>query len=80
MHRVTTHEAKTNLSQLISRVLEGEEIMIFRGNVPVARLVSAGAEAPRLRPPVGTVTSDPVSWSADAFSSLDEDDLRDWGL
>ncbi|MCE7873301.1 type II toxin-antitoxin system prevent-host-death family antitoxin [bacterium CPR1] len=39
MERVTTHEAKTNLSQLLSRVLEGEEILICRGAVPVARLV-----------------------------------------
>jgi prevent-host-death family protein len=39
--RVTIHEAKTHLSRLIRRVALGEEIVISRGSVPVARLVPA---------------------------------------
>ena len=39
MTRVTIHEAKTNLSQLIRRAEAGEEIVIARGNEPVAILV-----------------------------------------
>ncbi|MEX2649829.1 MAG: type II toxin-antitoxin system Phd/YefM family antitoxin [Alphaproteobacteria bacterium] len=38
MTTVTIHEAKTNLSRLIARALAGEEIVILRGKVPVARL------------------------------------------
>ncbi|MGZ3698362.1 MAG: type II toxin-antitoxin system Phd/YefM family antitoxin [Bdellovibrionota bacterium] len=36
---VTTHEAKTHLSRLLQRVSQGEEIVIARGNEPIARLV-----------------------------------------
>lgn len=39
MTTVTTHEAKTHLSRLLRRVEGGEEIVILRGDVPVARLV-----------------------------------------
>lgn len=33
------HEAKTHFSKLIARVLEGEEVVISKAGVPVARLV-----------------------------------------
>lgn len=37
--RTTVHEAKTHLSRLIDRALEGEDVVIHRGRVPVVRLV-----------------------------------------
>jgi len=36
--QVTIHEAKTHLSRLIQAALNGEEIIIARGNTPVVRL------------------------------------------
>jgi prevent-host-death family protein len=42
MKTVTIHEAKTNLSRLIQRVCQGEEITIARGKDPVVRLVPVG--------------------------------------
>ena len=39
---VNVHEAKTQLSRLLRRVAEGEEITIARAGVPVAKLVAAG--------------------------------------
>jgi antitoxin (DNA-binding transcriptional repressor) of toxin-antitoxin stability system len=81
--KVTTHEAKTHLSRLIAEVRAGEEVLIYRGDQPTARLVRVGAEqqatAPR-RPAVGTVTSAPVLLSADAFEPLTEEELAGWGL
>ena len=38
MATVTVHEAKTNLSELLRRVEAGEEIIIARGDKPVAIL------------------------------------------
>jgi prevent-host-death family protein len=35
---VNVHEAKTNLSRLLSRVERGEEIVISRAGRPIARL------------------------------------------
>ena len=39
MAQVTIHEAKTHLSKLIQRALEGEEIIIAKGKQPMVRLV-----------------------------------------
>lgn len=39
MRVVNVHEAKTNLSALLDAVLAGEEIVLARRNVPIARLV-----------------------------------------
>jgi prevent-host-death family protein len=36
--QVNIHEAKTQLSRLLSRVEQGEEIIIARAGTPVARL------------------------------------------
>ncbi len=39
MTSVNVHEAKTHLSRLLARVVEGEEIVIAKAGKPVARLV-----------------------------------------
>jgi prevent-host-death family protein len=39
METVNIHEAKTQLSRLLSRVEQGEEIIIANRGVPVAKLV-----------------------------------------
>ncbi|HEX2661762.1 MAG TPA: type II toxin-antitoxin system prevent-host-death family antitoxin, partial [Candidatus Acidoferrum sp.] len=36
---VNIHEAKTHLSKLLGRVLEGEEIVIAKAGKPIARLI-----------------------------------------
>jgi len=43
--KITIHAAKTNLSKLIARVEAGEEIVIYRGDKPAAKLVAANAKA-----------------------------------
>jgi len=42
MSVVTIHDAKTNLSRLIKKASEGEEVIIARGSKPVAKLVTVG--------------------------------------
>lgn len=82
MLKVTTHEAKTQLSRLIAKVREGEEVLICRGDQPAARLVSARESEPSApaRPPVGTITSAPIHVSDDAFEPMDDETLHQWGL
>lgn len=48
MDQVNIHAAKTQFSKLIARVQNGEEILIAKAGKPVARLVPAGAGAPRV--------------------------------
>lgn len=50
MKTVTIHQAKTNLSRLIERACEGEEIVISRGPQPVVRLVPISDSKGRRQP------------------------------
>jgi prevent-host-death family protein len=43
---MNVHAAKTNLSKLLARVANGEEIVIARGGTPVAKLVPYVSVAP----------------------------------
>lgn len=36
---INIHEAKTHLSKLLNRVMAGEEIIIAKSGVPIARIV-----------------------------------------
>ena len=38
MVQVNVHEAKTHLSKLINKVLEGEDVIIAKGNKPVVKM------------------------------------------
>lgn len=44
---VNVHEAKTNFSKLLQRVILGDEIIIARAGVPIAKLVRFVAEKPK---------------------------------
>ena len=46
--QVNIHEAKTQLSALLQRVADGEEIVIARAGKPVARLVPIGRRPRRV--------------------------------
>ncbi|MFN6535401.1 MAG: type II toxin-antitoxin system Phd/YefM family antitoxin [Nostoc sp. EkiNYC01] len=47
METVNIHQAKTNLSRLLSRVELGEEIIISNRGIPVAKLVPFHASSNR---------------------------------
>jgi prevent-host-death family protein len=76
MTTVTIHKAKTELSKLIARVEKGEEIIIARGNQPVAKL--APIAPPKTKPRV------PGSWKGrltlpdSFFDPLPEEELKLW--
>ncbi|MFC7485678.1 type II toxin-antitoxin system Phd/YefM family antitoxin [Knoellia sp. CPCC 206453] len=48
MRTVKVLEAKTHLSDLLREVEAGEDVVIARGNVPVARLVAISTEPRQL--------------------------------
>ncbi len=79
MKTVTTHQAKTHLSQLIREVQAGEAVTILNGTMPVARL-TATEGCSRSRPSVGTVTSEAVHYTEDAFDPMSDEKLGSWGL
>jgi prevent-host-death family protein len=50
MTQVNIYEAKTQLSRLVARVAEGEEIVIARAGKPVARIVPYNKHPVRRQP------------------------------
>jgi prevent-host-death family protein len=72
MTMVNIHEAKTNLSKLLERVLAGEDIIIARAGKPIARLVAVEERLPRV-PGIakGRVTEA-------FFEPLPEEELEAW--
>jgi len=75
---VTVHEAKTHLSRLLERVEAGEEVVIARGRMPVARLVPV-RRAERGGRRFGALRGR-VRVSKAFFEPLPKDELERWGL
>ncbi|MFL6448386.1 MAG: type II toxin-antitoxin system Phd/YefM family antitoxin [Bryobacteraceae bacterium] len=73
---VTIHEAKTNLSQLLRRASNGEEIIISRGSKPVARLVPIGERKGKRQP--GSLKGR-LLITPEFFEPLPDDELSAWG-
>lgn len=69
---VKIQHAKTHLSALIAAVEAGEEVVIARGDTPVARLVAL--ERPRTRD-LGFI---PYDVPATFFEPLPDDELAAW--
>ena len=47
--RVTIHEAKTHLSRLIQKALDGEEVIIAKRNQPLVKLVTISPDSQAVR-------------------------------
>lgn len=72
---VTIHQAKTNLSKLLQKAARGEEVVIFRGSKPVARLVPIGEVKGKRQPGSlkGTLVVGP-----EFFEPLSADEMSGW--
>ncbi len=58
MISVNMHEAKTRLSQLVEAATRGEEVVIARAGLPVARIVPMTPARPRLTDDLGALGRD----------------------
>jgi antitoxin (DNA-binding transcriptional repressor) of toxin-antitoxin stability system len=75
MKTVTIHVAKTTLSQLLTRVEAGEEIVLARGKTPIAKLVPFRAPPKERR--FGALRGI-ISVGPEFFESLPDEELRNW--
>lgn len=75
MQTVTIHKAKTNLSCLIKKAAAGEEVIISRGDKPVARLVAIGATKGKRQP--GSLKGK-IKVGPEFFEPLSPDELAAW--
>ncbi|HVH85772.1 MAG TPA: type II toxin-antitoxin system Phd/YefM family antitoxin [Terriglobales bacterium] len=72
---VNIHEAKTNLSRLIEKASQGEEIIIARGSKPVAKLVPIGEVRGKRQP--GSMKGK-LHVGPEFFEPLPTDELSGW--
>lgn len=77
MHRATIFEAKTNLSNLVQRALNGEEVQITTGRErkPVVRLVPV--DSPKVGRRIGFLEGH-GDVGPEFFDPLPEEELRMW--
>jgi prevent-host-death family protein len=75
METVNIHEAKTQLSKLIERVLAGEEIVIAKAGKPVAKLVAAAAAKKPRRP---GLLKGKIKFDESFFEPLPDEELKRW--
>lgn len=80
MTAVNVHEAKTQLSKLLTRVERGDVVTIARAGKPVAKLVAADADPSPERlgflRGYGTVPDDFDSMMEDEIATMFEGDAR----
>ncbi len=75
MKTVTIHQAKTNLSRLIEKACEGEEIVSSRGPEPVVRLVPIADSKGRRQP--GALRGK-LQVGPEFFEPLPDEELAGW--
>lgn len=80
MKEITTHFAKTHLSNLLKEVQKGETVIILRGKVPAGKLTAVSPRPAKRHPKPGVITSASVMCTADAFTPLNDEELKEWGL
>jgi prevent-host-death family protein len=78
MQRVSMFEAKTNLSKLVERALQGEEVVITSGRErkPLVRLVPI--EEPQVKGRVPGKFKGVFEVGPEFFEPLPEEELRLW--
>src|SRR5260370_21974057 len=74
---VTVHQAKTNLSRLLKKASNGEEVIIARGSKPVARLVPGGEGKGKRQP--GSFKGE-LRVRPEFFEPLPPEERSAWGL
>ncbi len=71
----TVHQAKTQLSKLIAAALEGEEVIIARGDKPLVRLTALAS--PKTGPRFGSMRGQ-IALTDAFFDLLPADEIAAW--
>ena len=77
MKQVSVQDAKSHLSGLLDRVLQGETIVICRYNRPVAALAPVSAAPLAAKREIGFLDGK-MNWDDVDFGPMSEQELADW--
>ena len=75
--RYTVEEAAKNLSKVIREAESGKDVCITRDGKPMAKVLPLAA---RLKQRVPGGLKGKISWTADAFDPLTDEDMKELGF
>ncbi|MGH9740895.1 MAG: type II toxin-antitoxin system Phd/YefM family antitoxin [Candidatus Acidiferrum sp.] len=73
----TVHEAKTNLSKLLRKAENGEDVVIARGSKPVAKLIALTCKRKKRVP--GSFKGK-IHIHPSFFDPMTKEELAEWGI
>ncbi|SOE55143.1 prevent-host-death family protein [Burkholderia sp. D7] len=72
---VNMHEAKTNLSRLVEKAVQGESVVIAKAGKPMVRIIAIDAPVPAKRKRIGFLAGQVTVPDAQAFNDLGNDEI-----
>jgi prevent-host-death family protein len=77
----TVHQAKTQFSRLLKEAEAGQEVIVMRGNKPVAKVVAINEPATNPEPPfrLAGAYRGKMQWDENAFDPMTDEELVDCG-
>ena len=72
---VNMHEAKTNLSRLVEKAVQGESVVIAKAGKPMVRIVAIDAPVPAKRKRIGFLAGQVTVPDAQTFNDLGNDEI-----
>jgi prevent-host-death family protein len=72
---VNMHEAKTNLSRLVEKAVQGESVVIAKAGKPMVRIIAIDAPVPAKRKRIGFLAGQITVPDAQVFNELGKDEI-----
>lgn len=72
---VNMHDAKTHLSRLVDKVMQGESVVIAKAGKPLVRIIAIDTPAPAKKKRLGFLTNQVNVPDAKTFNELGRDEI-----
>lgn len=72
---VNMHEAKTNLSRLVEKAVQGESVVIAKAGKPMVRIVAIDAQPPARKKRIGFLAGQVTVPDAQTFNDLASEEI-----
>ena len=72
---VNMHEAKTNLSRLVEKAVQGESVVIAKAGKPMVRIIAIDSPVPAKRKRIGFLAGQVTVPDAQVFNHMGNDEI-----
>ena len=80
MRTISVDQARMELPEVLTEIEAGGEVIIARGEKPIARLLPFVSETKSQRPKVGVLRGGSSPIPDQAVAPLTAEELKEWGL